>query len=165
MNRTVILLALLLAASCQRQDAGGPFEVQGKLVVFNYRMAYAAYVVTLARLRPIDEGLQLVARFENPKGGPMLEARRPLHPTQDRISVESPHIVCVAKDRPYALTIEIADADGRPVQTLKTTVSSSIDDSALPAEPLFIGPAYHRNPAAYDASGATILRGRTGCPS
>ena len=62
------------------------------------------------------------------------------------MTLESPPLTCVVKDRPYAVSIRIEDADGTVLQTIETTMTSSLDQSILPDRPLVVGPVYTLNP-------------------
>ena len=67
-----IAAALAVAALAGCRETGGEgrhFEVDGKLFVFNYRVATATYLVNLKPLRPVGQGETAVATFENPAGG------------------------------------------------------------------------------------------------
>ena len=64
------LLAVLGVSACR--DSGGEgeyFALDGKLFVFNYRIATATYLVNLVPIKPVEEGQTAVASFENPAGG------------------------------------------------------------------------------------------------
>ena len=61
------------------------------------------------------------------------------------MTLESPPLTCVVKDKPYAVSISIEDADGSVVQKLDTTMISSLDQSILPDRPLVVGPVYELN--------------------
>ena len=137
---------MLLLAGCQR-PAGVFYELNGRIFVFNYRLAYATYLITLQRMKPVPEGMRFVASFENPAGGENLLVER------------------VRKDRPYAVKIEIFDAANKLVQTVQTRVVSNLDQSILPKEPLVSGPAYDRNAKAVDSSGRITMRDTTACPA
>jgi hypothetical protein len=157
----VMVLAL---AGCQR-PASELYALSGRIFVFNYRLAYATYLITLQRMKPVEEGMRFVASFENPAGGENLVVERKIFPAQEKISIESPHVECVRKDRPYAVKIEIFDAANKLVQTVETKVTSDLDESILPKEPLVSGPAYDRNAKATDASGKITMRDAAACPS
>jgi hypothetical protein len=157
------LAGLLLLAGCQRPPEEF-YTVSGRIFVFNYRLAYAHYLVTLQRIGPLPEGLRFVARFDNPAGGEALVAERTIFPAQDKLVVESPHVECVKKDRPYAVKIEILDGAGKVVQAIETTVISSLDQSVLPREPLVSGPAYDANAEARDSAGKIVMRDQSACP-
>ena len=60
-------LALLLAA-CQRDSGLDPLTLTGKMFVFNYRLAYATYLVTLDES---DEMLRYVAWLAGRGGDPL----------------------------------------------------------------------------------------------
>ena len=84
-------LALLLAA-CQRETGPDPLKLSGKMFVFNYRLAYATYMVTLERTEPVPDGSVVKAEFENPAGGAPLTLERKLFPNLKRVALESPDI-------------------------------------------------------------------------
>lgn len=140
------LLALLAAAGCREQGGEGKwYEVSGKIFVFNYRVATATYVVTLAPMRPMQESQVAVASFENPAGGDPLIVRQKVWPKLGKVTLESPPLDCVVKGKPYAISIRIED--GTDVkQTIETTLTSSEDETILPDRPLVVGPAYTPNP-------------------
>jgi hypothetical protein len=142
----LMVFGLLAVASCR--DEGGEndyFAISGKLFEFNYRMAYAIYVVTLNPLQPMKEGQVAVGTFENPAGGEAIVVRQKIWPKLPHVTVESPPLSCVVKDKPYAVSIRIEDADGSVVQTLDTTITSSLDQTVLPDKPLVTGPVYKLN--------------------
>ena len=148
--RTVALLALSLAlAACQRESGPDPLHLTGKMFVFNYRLAYATYIVTLNRTEPLPEGSTVTAEFENPAGGEPLVLTRTLFPKLEKVVLESPEISCVKKERPYRVAIRVNGPDGAVLQTLEATVISDLDQSVLPAEALVIGPAYEKNPKMF----------------
>ena len=59
---------------------------------------------------------------------------------------------------------KIFDAANKLVQTVETKVTSDLDESILPKEPLVSGPAYDRNTDATDASGKITMRDESACP-
>ena len=134
-------------SACRDTDGeGGLFEVGGRLFVFNYRVATVHSLVNLTPLQPMREGDVAVATFENPAGGDPLVVREKIWPQNTKLTIESPPLECVVKDRPYAVTIRIEGADGAVRQTIETTVTSSQDQSMLPDRPLVVGPMYTANP-------------------
>lgn len=144
----VCAVGLLLAVSACR-DTGGEgeyFEISGKLFVFNYRVATATYLVTLGPLKPVGEGETAVATFENPAGGEAIVVRQKIWPKLGKIVIESPPLQCVVKERPYAVSIRIEGADGKLMQEISTTMTSSEDQDLLPDRPLVVGPVYTPNP-------------------
>lgn len=144
---TATLLAALALCACRESGkAGDYFAVSGRLFEFNYRMAVATYVVTLDPLKPMQEGQMAVASFENPAGGAPIVVRQKIWPKLPHVTLESPPLACVVKNRPYAVAIRIEDVGGGVLQTLDTTVTSSLDESILPDRPLVIGPEYELNP-------------------
>ncbi|MER8675992.1 hypothetical protein NKI32_27905 [Mesorhizobium sp. M0761] len=149
--RSILVGAALIAAvalgACR--DTGGDgklFEVSGKVVVFNYRLARATYVVTLRPLQPMGEGQVAVASFQNPAGGPPLVVEQKVWPKLDKVSLESPALTCIVKDKPYAISISIRGPDGTFLQKIDTTLMSSEDQSILPDRPLVVDQLYTANP-------------------
>lgn len=146
------LLALLLIgvagiSACRDTGKEGEFfEIAGKLVVFNYRVATATYLVNLVPLQPVEAGQTAVATFEDPAGGSDIVVRQKIWPKLPKMTIESPPLRCVAKDRPYKVSIRIEAADGTMRQTIDTTITSSEDQDLLPDRPLVVGPLYTANP-------------------
>lgn len=141
-------LALLLAA-CQRETGPDPLKLTGKMFVFNYRLAYATYMVTLEQTEPLPEGSIVKAEFENPAGGAPLTLERKIFPNLTRVVLESPDVTCVKKNQPYRITISLRGPDGKELQALETQVTSNLDQSILPEKALVVGPAYDKNPEVF----------------
>jgi hypothetical protein len=156
--------AILLLACCQRETEGKLVELSGRLFVFNYRVATATYLVTLKKLRPLPEGSIVAAEFENPKGGNALTAREKIFSIDEKIVIQSPHLQCVRKDRPYAVTIRILSAAGDTLQEIETSITSDVDQSVLPAKPLVVGPGYTPNPDVFHADGSEDMSSDSSCP-
>ena len=159
----IALAGLLLAAGCQRENDGKPAELAGRLFVFNYRVASATYLVTMNKTGTIPEGATAVAEFEDPAGGAPIVVREAIFPAWDKISLQSPNIRCIVKDRPYAVTILILDAKGATLQELTTQLVSDVDQSVLPGKPLVIGPGYDRNPEVFKPDGSTDYARQEAC--
>ena len=105
--------ALIGVAACR--DTGGEgelFTIDGKVFVFNYRVATATYLVNLTPLRPVEDGQIAVASFEDPAGGGDIVVRKKIWPKLPKTTIESPPLRCVVKDRPYKVSIRIEGADG-----------------------------------------------------
>ena len=151
-KRRLALAGLLLAAAalgaCRDEGGAGEyFAISGRLFEFNYRLARATYIVTLNPLKPMDGSQTAVGTFENPAGGDPITVRQKIWPRLSHVTIESPPLTCVIKDKPYQVTIDIEDANGAVVQTLDTTITSSLDQSVLPDRPLVTGPVYELNEA------------------
>jgi len=129
-----------------KEGEGKLFEISGKLFVFNYRLARATYVVTLRPLQPMGEGQVAVASFQNPAGGAPFVIEQKVWPKLDKVSLESPALTCVVKDKPYAIAISIKGSDGAVLQKIDTTLMSTEDQSILPDRPLVIDQLYTANP-------------------
>jgi len=141
------LAAALALGACRESGADKPFEISGRLFEFNYRLGIATYVVTLNPLRPMGEGQVAEVDFENPAGGPPLLVTQKIWPKMRHITLTSPPLSCVVKDKPYAVAIRIKDKDGTVLQTLETTLASTQDQTDLPDAPLVLGSRYVLNPA------------------
>jgi len=145
-----ILLPLALAlAACQRETGDDPLKLTGKMFVFNYRLAYATYLVTLEQMAPLPDGTVVKAEFENPAGGAPLTLERRIFPNLPKVVLESPDVTCVKKARPYKVTIAVVGPDGGTLQSIETQVTSSADQSILPAKALVVGPGYDKNPEVF----------------
>jgi hypothetical protein len=162
---TTALAVGLALGGCQRQADDGPTELSGRIFVFNYRVSAASYMIVLKKKSPIPEGSFAVAEFENPMGGDPIVVREKIFPFWDKITLESPDIHCVRKDRPYSVSITLVDASGKTIQTIKTQVKSDLDQSVLAAKPLVLGPAYTENPDVFKADGSTDFSPDTACPA
>lgn len=158
-------IAGLALAGCQRQPENGPTELSGRLFVFNYRVASAAYMITLKKIAPIPEGTTAVAEFENPAGGDPLVVRQKIYSFWDKITLESPDLRCVRKDRPYSVSIKLVDASDKTIQAIKTEVKSDLDQTVLPTKPLVVGPVYTQNPDVFKSDGSADYGKDLACPA
>lgn len=143
-----VALALASAGLAGCRDSGQDqlFAISGRLFEFNYRLGIATYVITLNPLRaPADDQVAVVS-FENPAGGEPLVVNQKIWPKLPHVTLTSPPLSCVVKDRPYAVSIRIEDAGGTLLQSMETTVTSTLDQTILPDEPLVTGPVYELNP-------------------
>lgn len=160
-----LVLALFWLTGCQREDLDEPLKLSGKVFIFNYRVAQATYVVTLARNGPLPDPSFVETTFENPAGGAPLVTRTKIFPFWEKVSLESPPVHCVIKDRPYAVSIRILDALDKVLQTIETTLTSSLDQTVMPGKALVVGPVYTPNTEVYGADGTVdYAKGQT-CPA
>lgn len=148
-----VFFGALALAGCQREETGEPVELTGRIFVFNYRLSTATYLVTLKKIGTIPDGSTAIAEFENPMGGEPLVTTEKIFPFWEKITLESPDLRCVIKDKPYAVTIRVVGPDDRTLQTIATTITSNLDQSVLAAKPLVVGPAYDRNPEVFKDNG------------
>lgn len=159
-----LLLVPLLVGACR--DNGKLFEISGRLMVFNYRVAKVTYLVTLNPIQPIGEGQMAVTTFENPAGGEPLVVRQKLFPEHKKVTIESPPLECVVKDRPYKVSIRIEGRGGALLQEIETTMVSSQDQSMLPDRPMVVGPGYDPNPELAGHPDGKLPGGRgVACPA
>lgn len=147
------LVCAIALIGCQREETSGPTELTGRIFVFNYRLSTATYLVTLKKVADIPDGTTAIAEFEDPMGGAALTIREKIFPFWQKITLESPNLHCVVKDRPYSVAIRLVGPDGKTLQTITTSVTSDLDQTALAAKPLVVGPGYERNPDVSPAYG------------
>ena len=81
-----------------------------------------------------------------PFGGDPLVVEQKIWPKLPHLTLTSPPLTCVVKDKPYAVAIHIKDKDGAVLQELKTTLISNQDQTDLPDAPLVTGSRYVLNP-------------------
>ena len=156
-----MLLTLALTGGCQR-DAADYISLNGKVFIFNIRVARAYYMLTLNRLPSTPDNAVVVAEFEDPSGGPPLVKEQKVFPKMTRIDLQSPDVDCVAVGKPYKIHIVLKDAEGRELQTIDTTLTSTLDSSMLPDKPLFEGPVYTRSKDAFNTDGSIRFRKKCG---
>lgn len=169
MAKTWLTAFLALAASailpaCQREDVNEPLKLSGKVFIFNYRVAQATYVVTLARNGPLPDESFAVTQFENPAGGAPIETRTKIFPFWQKVSLESPPVHCIVKGKPYAIAIRIVDRDNNLLQQIDTTLTSTLDQTVMPGKPLVVGPVYTPNPEVFHADGTHDYAQGADCP-
>lgn len=160
-----LVCLLIPLAACQRDEGKTLVEVGGHLFIFNYRLSTAVYEIALRKVGDIPEGSLVTAEYENPAGGASLTTSSKIFPFWQKIALESPPLRCVVKDRPYKVTIRIIGPDGRELQKLETSVTSSLDQSILAAKPLVTGPAYDKNPDVYKPDGTVDYSPDADCPA
>lgn len=165
-NLKIALLVFLAACSgCRESGTDEYLVLTGKVFIFNYRIATATYVVTFGKARPIPDGSSVVALFENPAGGEALRVEQKVWPHLDKVSLESPPLSCVVKDRPYDFTVSLIGPDKKTLQSIHSTLTSTLDQSILPDRPLVVGPVYTPNPELVGhPDGKNSALEKTPCP-
>ena len=151
------LSTLLLATACQR-EATEYISINGKVFIFNIRQARAFYMLTLNRLPAAPDDAVVVAEFEDPAGGPPLIKKQKVFPKMARIDLQSPDVDCVVTGKPYKIHITLKSAEGKTLQTIDTTLNSTLDSTMLPAHALVEGPAYDKTKDAYNRAGTIRFR-------
>jgi hypothetical protein len=169
-TRSILFAAVLVATvalgACRDTGKDTLFEVSGRLVVFNYREATLTYLVTLKPLQPIGEGQVVVTTMDNPAGGNPLVFSQKLFPSQAKVTIESPPLECVVKDKPYKVAIRIEGADGGLLQQIDTTMVSAQNQDMLPDRKLVVGPGYMPNPELAGHPDGKLPGGRgVACPA
>jgi hypothetical protein len=140
-----LLCTAAALGACRDSGKDALFAISGKLFEFNYRLGIATYVITLNPLRPMADNEVAVVSFENPAGGDPIVINQKIWPKLPHITLTSPPLTCVVKDKPYAVSIRIEDDKGELLQKFETTLVSSLDQSVLPDRPLVVGPVYELN--------------------
>lgn len=164
MNRLVmipILVAGLLLSACQREPEDY-ITIKGKVFIFNIRVARAFYMLTLNRLPTTPDDAVVVAEFEDPSGGPPLVKEQKVFPKMTRIDLQSPDVNCVVTGKAYKIKITLKSADGEELQTIDTTLNSTLDETMLPEKALVLGAKYDRNPEAFNPDGSIKFRKKCG---
>jgi hypothetical protein len=165
MRRLVVFsLAVFALSACQRETEK-LVEVSGHIFVFNYRVASATYLVTLNKTGPIPDGTVVIAKFDDPAGGDPIIINEKVFPAWDKITLQSPNVRCVRKDKPYFVDIRLVDSGGRTLQELKTQLVSDVDQSVLPSKPLVLGAGYERNPEVFKPDGTVDYGRDADCPA
>ena len=155
------IVSALLVSSCQRATEEY-VTIKGKVFIFNIRNARAFYMLTLNRLPAAPDDAVVVAEFENPAGGPPLVKQQKVFPKMTRIDLQSPDIDCVVTGKPYKIHIVVKSADGETLQTIDTTLNSTLESTMLPARPLVEGAAYDKTKDAYNPDGTIRFRKKCG---
>ena len=148
MKHTTIALVLIGLAllGCKDESRSGYVELTGRVFIFNPRMGKATYVVSLGLLKELPQGARIKAVFEDPAGGQKIEINEIARVLAGRVAIESPAVLCIKKDQRYAFDISLSDGSGTVLQTISSSIKSSLDQSIMPDVPLVIGNAYEPNP-------------------
>ncbi len=154
----VIFLACTLAA-CKDESRQGYVELTGRIFIFNVRLSRATYMVTLAVRKPLPVGAKVIAHLDDPAGGPRIKLEQNISPAMDNISFESDALQCVKKGKRYAFDVTVLDAGGATLQSISSSIESTLDQSVLADVPLVVGPGYERNPEL-DGNGTGRLPGK-----
>ena len=134
-NAMALIFAMAFLVGCRSEETGDFFRFDGRLFVFNYRVATATYLINIKQLRTLEPGHVAVVSFENPAGGPPLVVRESIYPNTTRTTINSPPVFCIIKDRPYRVTVRIESADGtlgRPGMVMISPVTTTTNSA--PAE-------------------------------
>jgi hypothetical protein len=142
-----LCLTALFIAGCKDESRSGYVELTGRVFIFNPRVAKANYVVSLGILKPLPEGARVKALFDDPAGGERIKLQQLLRVLAGKVAVESPNVFCIKKGKRYAFDITVLDANGATLQSISSSIESTLDQSILPDAPLVVGPAYEPNPA------------------
>jgi hypothetical protein len=147
-RRQALALALFLPLAGCGEDPNAPyFAFGGGGFVYNYRIGEVYYGFVAQPRRKLPANAELVARFENPAGGPEIEVRAPIEAGKTQYMFRTPPVKGVIKDRPYAVSLSLQDeATGREISRIARTFTSTADPALMPSGPLVVGPGYAPNP-------------------
>tara|TARA_R110002094_G_scaffold66349_3_gene75970 strand:+ start:528 stop:1031 length:504 start_codon:yes stop_codon:yes gene_type:complete len=147
----MILAVGLLLSGCG-EEADKPYlEFTGGGFIFNYRIGEAFYGFVAKPRRDIPEGTEIIAEFENPKGGAPITVTAKAKASQLQYTLRTPGVEGVVKDRPYKVVITLkAPGEVQPLAVYEKEYTSSLNQADLPGVALTVGPGYHPNPALYD---------------
>jgi hypothetical protein len=163
---TLLLFAGLILSGCKDESRSGYVELTGRVFIFNPRVATATYVVSLGLLKPLPEGSRIEALFDNPAGAERLKVSELVRIVAGKIAVESPNLNCVQKGKRYAFELKLLDPSGTILQTISSSIESSLDQSVMPDAPLVIGPAYEPNPELKGNAAGKLQGGpKVKCPA
>lgn len=148
--RAMARMGILALAGLMLQACGGSEEYiafDGGGFIFNYRIAEAYYGVSVKPMRRLAPGTVLEASLENPAGGKAFIVRKEIKGPALRYTFRTPPLKGVEKNSPYQVMVRVMSAPGgRELSRISKTITSELDQSALPARPLAIGPGYHNKP-------------------
>jgi hypothetical protein len=147
-RRLVLLLAISSLLTGCGDDASTPYvEFVGGGFIFNYRTANHYYGFVVRPKKPLPEGSKLEARFEVPGGGPEQVIEQPSRPGQLQYVFQTGDLDGIVKDHPYKATLRIIDGTtGAEIARYEKTFRTEVDQSALPEDPLVVGPGYQKPP-------------------
>ncbi len=141
-----LLTVCLLLAACRDESRSGYVELTGRVFIFNPRVATATYVVSLGILKPLPEGARIEAVFDDPAGGDRIKISQLMRTVAGKVAVESPNLHCIKKGKRYAFEVKLLDANGATLQSVSSSIESTLNQSILPDAPLVVGPGYEPNP-------------------
>ncbi len=150
MMRRALLFATaaLFLAACGNDDGKPYMAFGGGGFVYNYRIGDIYYGFVAQSQRRLPGDAELVARFEDPVGGPEIEVREPVVSGKAQYMFRTPPVKGVARDRPYKVSLALVEtATGREIERIARTFTSTADPALMPEGPLVVGPGYTPNPA------------------
>ncbi len=126
-RRAMFALAFLSLLGACSEDPDAPyFAFGGGGFVYNYRIGEVYYGFVAQPRRKLPADAELVARFENPAGGPEIEVREPVEPGKTQYMFRTPPVKGVLKDRPYAVSLTLREkGSGREINRISRTFTST----------------------------------------
>jgi hypothetical protein len=162
----LLLITGMFLSGCKDESRSGYVELTGRVFIFNPRVASATYFVSLGILKPLPEGTRIEALFDDPAGGERLRVSEFVRIVAGKIAVESPNLNCVQKGKRYAFELKLFDPSGTVLQTVSSSIESSLDQSVMPDAPLVIGPGYEPNPELKGNAAGKLSDGpKVKCPA
>jgi hypothetical protein len=148
-KRRGLLLAVGLAvllSGCE-DDAAKPYlEFVGGGFIFNYRTANHYYGFVVRQKKPLPEGSRLEVQFEVP-GGPAQIVVQPARSGQLQYVFQTGDLDGIVKGHSYKASLRILDGTtGAEIAKYEKSFKTDVDQSALPEDPLVVGPGYQKPP-------------------
>jgi hypothetical protein len=166
MRALALIVCLLVLAACKDESRQGYIALQGRIFIFNPRVATAVYSVSVAATKPIPEGSKAVFTFENPAGGSPMVKELKVRGGETKLGLESDELQCVKKGRPYAFSVTLLDSAGKELQRIDSSITSTLDQSILPEAPLSFGPTFIPNTELKRGPDGKFIRTKPqNCPS
>jgi hypothetical protein len=160
------LFFLLFLAACTDESRQGYIALQGRIFIFNPRVATAVYSVSVSVLKELPTGSKAVFSFDNPAGGPRMVKELKVRGGETKLGLESDELQCVRKGRPYAFSVTLVDADGKELQRIDSSITSTLDQSILPEAPLSFGPTFIPNTELKRGADGKFMRTKPqNCPA
>jgi hypothetical protein len=161
-----LFTALLLLAACKDESRQGYMALQGRIFIFNPRVASAVYSVSVAVLKDLPSGSKLVFTFEDPAGGAPMKKQLNVRGGETKLGLQSDDLQCIKKDRPYTFSVQLLDATGKELQRIDSSITSTLDQSVLPEAPLSFGPTFIPNTALKRGADGKFMRTKPlNCPA
>jgi len=146
MRKTVLFTLGILLAGCV-EDPNAPYlSFAGGGFIFNYRNAEAFYGFVAKPLRTLPESSVIEAQFEVPgRAEPAVSSEKVVQ-GKVQYSFKSPNLRGIVANHHYKAVMRLIDAQGKEVARYERTFHTDVDQSALPDQPLVVGPGYQKNP-------------------
>ncbi|MGH6820558.1 MAG: hypothetical protein ACREDU_06810 [Methylocella sp.] len=147
-RRLALTLALGSAgflAGCEDDIAKPYVEFVGGGFIFNYRTANHYYGFVVRQKKPLPDGAKLEAHFEVPGWPAEQVVEQPARSGQLQYVFQTGDLEGIVKGHPYKASLRILDGKtGAEIAKYETSFKTDVDQSALPKDPLVVGPGYQK---------------------